>query len=210
MSSESERRTLLVTTVDIGEGRSDKVHLREGDSPLVSSPLSLFLSVHPTNSAQTHLKVQVGISCDAHHLKISENMGAILIREFTRCLFLACASGLDRVNNVALYLSKSLWSHFSACMSSRSRLSSPEEAPSRLDEAAVSNACIRIVGVKWGGGGDQVPCQRADRCKEALESMKAWIQSGLMAYDAFEPFPIAAGSALLLRPQLLPDADCRR
>ncbi|KAK9818631.1 hypothetical protein WJX74_005925 [Apatococcus lobatus] len=34
MGKEPERRTLLVTTVDIGDGRSDKVHLREGDSPL--------------------------------------------------------------------------------------------------------------------------------------------------------------------------------
>lgn len=37
MSKEPERKTLLVTTVDIGDGRSDKVHLREGDSPLVSN-----------------------------------------------------------------------------------------------------------------------------------------------------------------------------
>ena len=40
MSKVPERRTLLVTTVDIGDGRSDKVHLREGDSPLVSDHVS--------------------------------------------------------------------------------------------------------------------------------------------------------------------------
>lgn len=36
MPGSSDRQIMLITTVDIGEGRTDQIQLREGDSPQVS------------------------------------------------------------------------------------------------------------------------------------------------------------------------------
>ena len=35
MQGSSDRQIILITTVDIGEGRTDQIQLREGDSPQV-------------------------------------------------------------------------------------------------------------------------------------------------------------------------------
>ena len=58
MQDSSNRQIILITTVDIGEGRTAQIKLREGDSPQVREQVhaSMYDSIH-RHRAEQHRKV---------------------------------------------------------------------------------------------------------------------------------------------------------